>query len=177
MPTPPVNFPESGRVSGRKYNGRGLILLAVTILGLFGFYHVLIHPAPAQQELTQAQLFNLIKAGKVVTLVNEPDPATGIRYLTGTYRKPVSSVPGATETGGGAFKVAVDLQLDPYFLSEITQAGYKGTIETRNNSSILWPVLLQLLTVVLSACVGVLALVAAVWIVKFAWRHSPGDVK
>ena len=177
MSTPPVNIPESGGTPGRKHKGLRLVLFVVTILGLFGFYYVLIHPAPAQQELTQAQLFSLIKAGKVVTLVNEPDPATGIRYLTGTYRKPVSSVPGATETGEGAFKVAVDLQLDPYFLSEITQAGYKGTIETRNNSNILWPVLLQLLMLVLSASVGVLALVAVVWIVKFAWQHSPGDVK
>ena len=177
MPTPPDSFPESGRAPGRRQNARGLALLIVTILVIGGLYFALTHPEVTPQELTQAQLFDLIKAGRVTTLVNEPDPSTGIRNLVGTYRKPVSSVPGAPLAGEGAFKVPVDLALDPYLLTKIKQAGYTGAIETQNNSNIIWPLLIQFVALVLSACMGVLVLVAIVVIVKLAWRYGPGDVK
>jgi cell division protease FtsH len=166
MPTPPVKFPKPNRSSGkppvRKSDGngsssgpgsdqnwRGIVLLFLTVLSMLALYYALIHPGVAQQEMTQAQLFDLIKAGKVTTLVNEPDPSTGIRTLTGTYKKPISAVPGAPDTGEGAFKVPVDLQLNPYLASEINQAGYKGIIETQNNSNILWPLIINFLPIVL----------------------------
>ncbi len=101
--------------------------------------------------MTQAQLFQLIKEGKVTSIVNEPDPSTGIRTLTGTYKKPVSAAPGAAETEG-AFKVPVDLSLDPYLLSELKQAGYKGNdgiIETQNNTNIIWPLVINFLPIIL----------------------------
>ena len=181
MPTPPDSFPESGRAPvgpGRRRNVRGLALLIVTILIIGGLYFVLTHPEVTPQELTQAQLFELIKADRVTKLINEPDPSTGIRNLVGTYRKPVSSVPGAPLAGEGAFKVPVDLQLDPYLLSEIKQAGYTGTIETQNNSNIMWPLLIQLVPVViLFALIGILALATIVVVIKLAWRYGPGDVK
>jgi len=164
MPTPPVKFPKPNRTPGKPpvrkgdgngsgpgpgndQNWRGIILLSVTILLMCVLYYALIHPGVTQQDLTQAQLFDLIKTDKVTKLVNEPDLSTGIRYLTGTYKKPASSAPGAPDTGEGAFKVPVDLQLNPYLLSEIQQAGYKGTVETQNNSNIIWPLLIQFLPV------------------------------
>jgi cell division protease FtsH len=164
MPTPPVKFPKPNRPSGKppvrkgdgngtgpgpsnEQNWRGIVLLTVTIMLMCVLYYALIHPGVTQQDLTQAQLFDLIKTDKVTKLVNEPDPSTGIRYLTGTYKKPISAAPGAAEVDNGAFKVPVDLALDPYLLSEIKQAGYKGTIETVNNSNFIWQVLAQFLPV------------------------------
>ena len=162
MPTPPVKFPKPNRTPGKPpvrkgdgngsspgpgndQNWRGIILLSVTILLMCVLYYALIHPGVTQQDLTQAQLFDYIKDGKVTKLVNEPDPSTGIRYLTGTYKK-AGATPGAADTEG-AFKVPVDLALDPYLLSEIQKAGFKGTIETQNNSNIIWPLLIQFLPV------------------------------
>jgi cell division protease FtsH len=166
MPTPPVKFPKPNRSpgkppvrksdgngstpgSGSDQNWRGIVLLFLTVLSMLALYYALIHPGIAQQEMTQAQLFDLIKQGRVTTLINEPDPSTGIRTLTGTYKKPISAAPGAPETGEGAFKVPVDLQLNPYLASEIQQAGYKGIIETQNNSNILWPLIINFLPIVL----------------------------
>ncbi len=166
MPTPPVKFPKPNRSSGKPpvrnngdgsgsgpgpgsdQNWRGLILLTLTVVMMCALYWALIHPGVAQQEMTQADLFQLIKAGKVDTIVNEPDPSTGIRTLTGTYKKPISNAPGAPD-GEAAFKVPVDLQLNPYLASEIQQAGYKGIIETQNNTNILWPLIINFLPIIL----------------------------
>jgi preprotein translocase subunit YajC len=96
MPTPPVKFPKPNRSSGKppvrksdsngtggtpgsEQNWRGLILLFLTVLCMLTFYYLLIHPGVTQTEMTQAQLFDLIKAGRVTSIVNEPDPSTGIR--------------------------------------------------------------------------------------------------
>src|SRR5476651_664059 len=100
MPTPPVKFPKPNRSTGkppvRKNDGngsgpgpgsdqnwRGLILLFLTVLSMLALYYALIHPGVTQQEMTQADLFKLIHEGRVATLINEPDPSTGIRTLTG----------------------------------------------------------------------------------------------
>ena len=91
MPTPPVKFPKPNRSPGkppvRKNDGngsapgpgsdqnwRGLILIFLTVLSMFALYYALKFPGIAQQEMTQAQLFQLIKDGRVTTIVNEPDP-------------------------------------------------------------------------------------------------------
>ena len=124
---------------------RGLILLILTLLSIGALYDALIRAPIAQQEMTQAQLFDLIKQGRVTSIINEPDPSTGIRTLTGTYTKAVNTTSEIPGTGVGAFKVPVDLQLSPYLANEIQQAGYKGVIETRNNSNIVWPLVINLL--------------------------------
>ncbi|MEI9997886.1 MAG: hypothetical protein WDO13_01290 [Verrucomicrobiota bacterium] len=147
MPTPPVKFPKPNRSTGkppvRKSDGngsnpgpagdqnwRGITLLSLTVLSMLALYYALIHPGIAQQEITKAQLFDYIKEGRVTSIVNEPDPSSGVRTLTGTYKKPVSSTPGASEVEAG-FKVPVDLQLDPNLAQEIKDAGYKASSRPR----------------------------------------------
>jgi cell division protease FtsH len=166
MSTPPVKFPKPNRSPGKppvrkgdgngsspapgsEQNWRGLILLFLTVVLMLALYYAMIHPGVTQQEMTQAQLFSLIKEGRVTTLVNEPDPSTGIRTLTGTYKSAANAVAGSNEAAAGAFKVPVDVQLDPYLLSEIQQAGYKGIVETQNNTNIIWPLVINFLPILL----------------------------
>jgi cell division protease FtsH len=166
MPNPPVKFPKpnrnpgkppvrkndggngNGQGPGNDQNWRGLTLLTLTILSILALYYALKFPGMAEQEITQQQLFDYIKAGHITDIVNEPDASTGIRYLTGKYEKPISNAPNSPVAVVN-FKVPVDLQLDPYLLSEIKQAGYKGTIETQNNTNIIWPLILNFLPIIL----------------------------
>jgi hypothetical protein len=143
--TLPIKYPTAAFAA--RPAKRGLLLLTLTLLAVFAFYYALKYPAPAQQEMSQQQMFDLIKAGRVLTIVNAPDASTGIRYLMGDYR-PVGTNPSAPN-GRAGFKVPVDMQLDPFLLSEIRQAGFTGTIETVNNTNILWPLFLNFLPVVL----------------------------
>jgi cell division protease FtsH len=164
MPTPPVKFPKPNRTSGkppvRKTDGngtgpgpgsdqnwRGLVLLFLTLLSILALYWVFVHPGVAQQEMTQTQLFELIKEGRVTSLVNEPDPSTGIRTLTGTYKRPVTAVPGAPDNGEGAFKVPVDLEFNKHLADDIKAAGYPNIVETQNNTNIFWPLIIQFVPV------------------------------
>jgi len=167
MPTPPVKFPKPKRSSGKppvrksdgnsptpssgpanEQNWRGLLLLSLTLALLFSLFYVLKYPGMVQEEITQTRLFELIHQGKVDTIVNEPDPSTGLRMLTGTYKRPISNAPNAPETEG-AFKVPVDLALNPYLESEINQAGYKKIIETQANTNLLWPIINTVLPIVI----------------------------
>ncbi|HEX4139370.1 MAG TPA: hypothetical protein VHY09_03425 [Candidatus Methylacidiphilales bacterium] len=136
----PIKYPRDDFFGGIK--PRGFFVLTLAILALVVLYLELRYPSPSQQEVSQAQLFEWIKAGGVTRLINQPDASTGIRYLTGIYSKPgTSAVIG--------FKVPVDLQLDPYLLSEIKQAGYTGTIETVNNTNVVLPLFLNLAPLIL----------------------------
>jgi cell division protease FtsH len=165
MPTPPVKFPKPNRSSGKppvrksdgsgpgsgpgpgnEQNWRGLVLLCLTLLSIVAFTVMLLRPNLAQQEMTQSQLFDMIKQGRVTEIVNEPDPSTGVHLLTGTYKKPVSSAPNAPEVDA-TFKVPVDLDWDKYLYSEIKQAGYTKIIETRNNTNIFWPIFINFVPV------------------------------
>ena len=166
MSTPPVKFPKPNRSTGKppvrkndgngsspgpggEQNWRGLILLFLTVLSMLALYYALIHPGVAQQEMTQAQLFDLIKQGRVTKIVNEPDQSTGVRTLTGTFTKLPGAAPGSTDATEGAFKVPVDLEFDRYLYSELKQAGYSKIIETENNTNIIWPLVLNFLPIVL----------------------------
>jgi cell division protease FtsH len=163
MSTPPVKFPKPNRSPGKppvrksdgngtgpgpgsEQNWRGLILLTLTVFLMFALYYAVIHPGLAQQEMSLSDLFDKIKAGKVVTLVNEPDPSTGIHLLTGTYKKPISNAPNAAEVEAN-FSVPVDLDFDKYLYSEIKQAGWTKDIPTKNNSNIIWPLVIQFVPV------------------------------
>jgi len=149
----------AGSIPGRRPTWRGLILLLLTVFLTFAIYSLFIHPSLVQQEISEAQLLGLVKAGRVKSIINEPDPSTGICFLTGTFisaPKAASAAPVAIQdipdTASGAFKVPVDLQLAPYLASQIEQAGYKGIIETQNNTNIIRPLLLNLLPVTLFGC-------------------------
>jgi len=160
MPTPPVKFPKPNRSSGkppvRKGDGNGSApgpngeknwigpaLLFLTLMAVLAFYYVAFHPMMVQQDMQLSKLFELIKDNKVVTIVNEPDPSTGLRVLTGTYKTPTPQNADAVT----AFKVPVDLSLDQYLASEIKQAGYTKTIETEANTNWAWPLIINVLPV------------------------------
>ena len=178
MPTPPVKFPKPNRTPGKPpvrksdnngstpgpasdQNWRGIVLLFLTLLMMLALYYTVFHPGVAQQEMTQAQLFDLIKANRVTALVNEPDPSTGIRMLTGTYKKAPGSTPGTAEGGEGAFKVPVDLEFDKYLYSEIKQAGYTKIIETQTYTNWWLPMV-----------TGVLPFVLFIGIMYFLFRQQ-----
>ena len=167
MPTPPVKFPKPNRNpskppvrksdgngngnggnqgGGTEQNWRGLLLLSLTFLAVFAFYWVAMHPNLVQQEITETRLFELIKQGKVESIVNEPDPSTGIRMLTGFYKTPSSNAPNAPEVDA-AFKVPVDLSLNPSLAADIKAAGYNKIIETQNNTNIFWPIFINFVPV------------------------------
>ncbi len=160
MSTPPVKFPKPNRNSGkppiRKGDGNGptpgpngdknwvtpgLVFLTIVAICLFSW--VALHPNVMQQDMTQAKLFELIHEGKVEKIVNEPDPSTGLRMLTGTYKSPTPSDPNAVTS----FKVPVDLSLNPWLAWQIKDAGYTKTIETEANTNWFLPMLFQLLPI------------------------------
>ena len=101
-----------------------------------------------QQEMTLGRLFELIKAGKVDSIVNELDPSTGLHMFTGTFKTPVSNAPNAPEVDA-AFKVPVDFTLDPALATEIEQAGYTKRIETESNTNWLLPIITSFLPILI----------------------------
>jgi len=163
MPNPPVKFPKPNRSSGKPpvrkgdgngtpsgpasdQNWRGLIVLFLTIITFAALYYTVMNPGLVQQEITQTRLFELIKAGQVDSIVNEPDPSTGLRLLTGKYEVPNGAGGKSVQA---AFKVPVDLSLNPYLASEIDQAGYHKIIETQENTNYFWPIFIQFVPVLL----------------------------
>jgi ATP-dependent Zn protease len=146
MSTLPIKYPNDHDWIGNPQQWRGLALLTLTIIAILVLYCALRFPAPSQQQMTLQQMFDLIKAGRVVTIVNVPDPSSGIRYLTGVYH-PAGTEPSSSN-GRAGFRVPVDLQLDPNVLNELRQAGYTGTIETATGQSVAWPLFLNVLPVV-----------------------------
>jgi cell division protease FtsH len=162
MPTPPVKFPKSRRSPGKPpvrkgdgngpapgpandQNWRGMLLLSLTIVALILLYYAMIHPSIVPQDMTQAQMFKLIHDGKVTSLVDETDPSTNQHVLTGTYKNPIPSNPNAE----AAFKVPIDVEFDRYIPSEIKQAGYAGIVETQQSNNWAWPLIINLLPIIL----------------------------
>jgi len=162
MPTPPVKFPKPNRSSGKppvrksdgngsapgpgsEQNWRGLILLSVFMICALAFYYVALHQ-PLQDDITQDKLFQAIRANKVESIFNEPDPTTNTRVFTGVYKRPSSPASGAPEIEVG-FKVPVDLQLNPHLYDDIRAAGYKNSIETRNDTNWIWPIVNTILPI------------------------------
>ena len=141
----PIKYPRDDAFGLVKL--RGLFVLTLVIFAAATLYVELRSPSPVQKEVSQAQMLEWIKEGHVARLAIVPDPATGQRYITGLYNGPGAPV---------SFKASVDLALDPYVLSEIRQAGYNGTIETENNTSIAVPLLLNLVPVILFLIVMIL---------------------
>jgi len=165
MPNPPVKFPKPKRNSGKppvrqsdgngsapgpanEQNWRGLFFFSLTLLAVISLIYVLRSPGLVPEEITQTQLFDLIKANKVDSIVNEPDPSTGTRMLTGTYKRPLSNVPNS-QSALVNFKVPVDLQLNPYLGSEIKQAGYTKIIETQAANNWVLPLLYNVLPILI----------------------------
>ena len=147
MSVPPSTPPTAaGRNVSRAF---GFILLVMIIALVVGLVYELGFNRDTRENITQSQLFDLIKDGRVVSLVNEPDPNNnGIRTLVGIYRKPANDAPGAPEPRA-TFKVQVDLLLDPNLLNNIRLAGYSENIETVNNPDIIWPLIMNFLPIVL----------------------------
>jgi hypothetical protein len=165
MHTLPIKYPSDKMPLG--FTWRGLLSLALTVLAVYALWYALRYPAYPPREITQQEFFELIKDGRVVSISNQPDAATGIRYLTGVYHKPLSEPP-PTSDGLARFKLAVDLALNPYLLSEIQQAGYRGTIETINGTNVMWPLFLNLALLLL-----MLIVVALTVLVTVRWVSRP----
>jgi cell division protease FtsH len=163
MPTPPVKFPKakpsSGKPPVRKGDGNapgpapaneqnwkgivGLLTLALAIL-LFGY--VTFHPGTAQEELTKAKLIDLIKHNQVQEINIESDSSADQTLLTGKYTAPPLNAPSAPAVPHN-FKVPVNLQFDTYLKSELKQAGFTGTIESKSVSNVIMPLLMNFLPV------------------------------
>ena len=99
MPTPPVKFPKPNRSSGkppvRKSDGngngstpgpgsdqnwRGLILLTLTVLMMCALWSVVTHPGIAQEQMTQAQLFDLaVNVGIPLKIDRHPESGFDFR--------------------------------------------------------------------------------------------------
>ena len=164
MSTPPVKYPKSRRSPGKPpvrkdegnggggpapagdQNWRGMALLTLFVVMVIFLYYAMINHSMVQEEITETTLFDLIKSNKVESIVNEVDPSTNQHMLTGIYWKEVPPNPKPVQT---AFKVPVDLQLDPYLDSEIHQLGYKKIIETQSSNNWIWPLVSSLLPIVL----------------------------
>jgi cell division protease FtsH len=165
MPTPPVKFPKPRRSSGKPpvrkgeggggaptppadKNWGGMILVFGFIMVVIIAYYTLLHPGIVQEDITQTRLFDLIKADKVDTIVNETDPSTNLHVLTGTYKRPATAAPNAPEIEA-AFRVPVDLALNPDLAKDIYAAGYKKIIETQASNNWAWPLIFNLLPIIL----------------------------
>jgi cell division protease FtsH len=127
-----------------------LILLSSPCWRCCALYSALIHPGIAQQEMTQPKLFDLIKAGKVETIVNEPDPSTGMRMFTGTYKKPAAPRPALPNTRPrGRFQGARRSPTRPLPLTEIEAGGLHQDHRDPANTNWLWPLIINFLPIVL----------------------------
>jgi len=163
MSTPPVKFPKPSRSSGKppvrkndgngsapnpgsEQNWRGLILLSLLIVFSLALSYVAWHPTMPQDDISQEKLFQLIKQGKVESIVNEPDPTSSTRLFTGTYKRPASPAPGAPEAEA-AFKVNIDLILYPDLAKTIKEAGYTKVIETKTDTNLIWPIVNTILPI------------------------------
>jgi cell division protease FtsH len=165
MPTPPVKFPKPRRNSGKPpirkapgapgngnpppppadQNWRGVILFTFIIVAVVLLYYAMIHPAITEEDLPQGKLFDLIRAKKVVNLVEQTDPSSEQRELIGTYKRQGA---GNQETEVN-FRTPIDVEFDPYILSEIKQAGYPNVIENQQTNNWAWPLINGILPVVL----------------------------
>ena len=134
--------------------GLGPILLILFLFSVWAFYNALLHPRTVVQNLTQAQLLDLVKAGRVSGLVQEPDRYSGVRTWNGTYTVPANSVPG-TVTRTVPFYLIVS-RGNPQFETKIHQAGYKESIPAVRPSHSTWQSVLYELPAIL-LLVGVLA--------------------
>ena len=166
MPTPPVKYPKAKPSSGKppvrkgdpnvpgpaptgEQNWKGFTLLAVLAVAvLLLFCYVTLHPGAAQEEISKAKLLELVKENKVTEINIESDSSSGTNELTGKYSAPPANAPNGTPIVH-PFKVPVNLEFDRYLQSEIQQAGYKGTIESKSVSNLVMPILINFLPFVL----------------------------
>jgi cell division protease FtsH len=164
MPTPPVKFPKakpsSGKPPVRKGDGnvpgpapagdqnwKGFALLSMLGVAVLLFCYVTLHPGTAQEELSKARLMDLIKQGRVQEINIESDSSSGMNMLTGKYNAPAANTTGPDVSH--SFKVPVNLEFDRYLESDIKQAGFKGTIESKSVSNVIMPLIMNFLPIVL----------------------------
>jgi cell division protease FtsH len=165
MPTPPVKFPKAKPSSGKppvrkgdgsapgpapanEQNWKGVIGLLGLGLAILLFCYVTLHPGTAQEELSKAKLMDLIHQNQVQSIDIESDSSSGMNLLTGTYKAPPLNAPTGADVVHN-FKVPVNLEFDRYLQSEIYQAGFKGTIESKSVSNVIMPLIMNFLPIVL----------------------------
>jgi cell division protease FtsH len=160
MPTPPVKYPKSKPSAGKppvrkgdgnvpnpapagEQNWKGFALLAMLAVMVLVFCYFTLHPGTPQEEITKAKLIDLIHQNKVDEINIESDSSSGMNMLTGEYRGPAAT-PNGKETAH-SFRVPVNLEFDRFLQSEIQQAGYKGTIESKSVSNVIMPIIINFL--------------------------------
>ena len=92
-------------------------------------------------------MIDLIHQNKVQEIDIESDSSSGMNTLTGKYKAPAAT-PNGQETLR-EFTVPVNLEFDRYLQSEIQQAGYKGTIESKSVSNMIMPLVMNFLPIVI----------------------------
>ena len=131
----------------RKSSWRGVIFLFLFVVALLAVYAYVKHPDPNVETLSQTRLFDLIRDGRVLNIVNQLDPSSGTRHLAGWYTKPADAASN-TPAMNVAYSVPVDLQFDPRLLDELREAGYTRPIDTVFNSDIVWPLIMNFLPII-----------------------------
>jgi cell division protease FtsH len=166
MPTPPVKYPKSKPSSGKPpirkggegngpgpvppvdQNWKGMALLTLLVLAVLSFCWLTLHPGTAQEEITKAKLLDLIHHNQVLEINIQSDSSSGMNVLTGKYKGPPLNAPTAPDVVH-PFTVPVNLEFDRYLQSEIEQAGYHGTIESKSVTNVVWPILMNFAPIVL----------------------------
>ncbi len=121
----------------------------LTLLGLMVllFCWLTLHPGTAQEEISKAKLLDLVHQGKVTEINIQSDSSSGMNMLTGKYTAPPLNAPTGSPVTH-SFTVPVNLEFDRYLQSEIEQAGYHGTIESKSVTNVVWPILMNFAPIV-----------------------------
>jgi cell division protease FtsH len=160
MPTPPVKFPKSKPSAGKPpvrksgdgnapvpapgadQNWKGMALLTLLLMAVLLFCWLTFHPGTTDEQITKAKLIDLIHQGVVKEINIQSDESSGMNVLTGKYMAPPANAPTGAPVAH-TFTVPVNLAFDRYLQSEIKQAGWPGTIESKSVSNLIWPILVN----------------------------------
>jgi cell division protease FtsH len=163
MPTPPVKYPKAKPSTGKppvrkgdgnapgpapvnEQNWKGILLLLALGVMILLFGYVTLHPGAAQEEISLSKLFDMIHENRVESIDIVTDSSQEIDMLTGKYSGPPLNAPTAPPVSHG-FKVPVNLRFDKDLKSELAAAGFKGTIESKSDTNVIMPLLINFLPV------------------------------
>ncbi len=103
---------------------------------------------PTRETISQVELFDLIKAGRVRNMVNELDPSSGVRHLVGWYTKTADDVSNANASLV-AFSVPLDLQFDPAYSMNYEKRAIPGPLIPLTLPTSSGPLILNFLPIIL----------------------------
>ncbi len=124
-----------------------MALLTLLGMAVLLFCWLTLHPGTSDEQITKARLIDLIHQGAVSEINIQSDSSSGMNVLTGKYKAPPINAPNGAPVVH-TFTVPVNLEFDRYLQSEIKQAGYTGTIESKSVSNLIWPILMNFAPIV-----------------------------